>query len=139
MANLEVFDQKRTKWEGLWYHNDTHYYSSAAINLSQLKKFKGTVRIFARKNRWYNDGENGRPNMVFTICDSDAENPREIEVEGISRKSRSDTRGKLFTYDEIKRLVEEAAYSGAENGDGWVDISDFIDWDSWKSECESDA
>ena len=43
---MDKFEDKQTKWEGLWYHQDGKYFSSAAINLSKLKNFKDTIRFF---------------------------------------------------------------------------------------------
>lgn len=77
---MESFDAKRTSWEGLWWHNKTNYFSSAAINLKALKDFKGSVRLFVRKNSSYENGKNGRPNYVFSICDAKAESPKSIAV-----------------------------------------------------------
>lgn len=70
---MKTFDCKQTSWEGLWYHPETLGYTSAAINLSKLKQFKGAVRIYVRKNKYYNGGENGRPNYVFCIKDAKSE------------------------------------------------------------------
>lgn len=69
---LETFDKKTTGWIGLWYHNDSHSWSSAALNLSILKDFKGTVRIYMRKNKFYEKNSN-RPNYILAISDSKAE------------------------------------------------------------------
>ena len=80
MAKLRTFDAKTTTWEGLWYHPETLGYSSAAINLSKLKEFKGTVRLYVKKNRFYNGGENGRPNYVFCIRDASSEYPCDIDI-----------------------------------------------------------
>lgn len=80
MGKLEPFDNKRTQWQGLWYHNDTHCFTSSALSLADIKKFKGTVRLVVRKNKYYNDGENNRPNYVFMLVDSKAERFRECLV-----------------------------------------------------------
>lgn len=77
---MEVFDGKKTKWEGLWWHPESNNFSSAAINLAQLRKFKGNVRIIVKKNRFFNDGENGRPNYVFMIVDSNSDKAKELEI-----------------------------------------------------------
>lgn len=85
MGKLEIFDRKATRWEGLWYQPGNNYYSSYAFNLSRLKQFKGPVRLYVRKNKWYNGGENSRPNYVFSLCDANADNPCEIEVKDIEQ------------------------------------------------------
>lgn len=124
--SLEVFDNKRTNWEGLWYHNDTNLYSSVAFNMSQLKKFKGSVRILARKNKWYNGGENGRPNMVFTICDSKSETPYEVEVQDITDNHEE---RKSFTYDELEDLINRVASDfGGDGQYGNALVTDYIEW-----------
>lgn len=85
MSKLEVFDCKQTSWEGLWWHPEYSSFSSAAINLSQLKKYKGSVRLYVRKNKFYKGGENGRPNYHFCFKDSKAAFAKEIEIEEIQR------------------------------------------------------
>ena len=54
---LDTFDRKQTKWEGLWWHPEYGGFSSASINLSKLKQFKGNVRLYVRKNKFFNGGE----------------------------------------------------------------------------------
>ena len=73
MGKLEPFDNKRTQWSGLWYHNDSHCFTSSTFSLADIRKFKGNIRLVVRKNRYYNDGENNRPNYVFMLIDSKAE------------------------------------------------------------------
>ena len=80
MGKLEPFERKQTKWEGLWWHPETNSFSSGTISLSDLKKFKGKVRIQIRKNKFFNGGENRRPNYLFTIRDSDSEAFKNLEV-----------------------------------------------------------
>ena len=65
MTKLETFDNKQTKWEGLWWHGEYNGFSSATIDLSALKQFKGKVRLYVRKNKFYENGKNRRPNYFF--------------------------------------------------------------------------
>lgn len=95
MGKLEPFDKKQTNWEGLWYHPEYSGYSSACISLANLRKFKGNVRLYVRKNKFYNNGENGRPNYHFCLKDADAEVFQTLEVdEGESK------------YDLISKLAD---------------------------------
>lgn len=80
MGKLEPFDGKRTKWNGLWYHKHNYCFSSETFDLADLKKFKGKIRIVVRKNRFYENGKNGRPNYVFMIVDSKNEKYKEFEI-----------------------------------------------------------
>ena len=80
MGVLEPFDNKGTKWSGLWYHPSSHYFTSATFSLADLRKFKGNVRLVVKKNRFYENGENKRPNYVFIIADSKSEKYRDLEV-----------------------------------------------------------
>lgn len=105
MSNLEVIDNKQTSWEGLWLHPESGYFSSAAISLAQLKKFKGSVRLYVKKNRFYNNGENGRPNYVFFLRDSKSEIVRELEVEDIED---DDDFERYYTEEELQAAIEEA-------------------------------
>ena len=76
---LEVFDNKRTDWLGLWYHKESLSYSSQAINLSALRKFKGNIRLYVKKNKYY-EKDSGRPNYVFIIADANGERFTEPSV-----------------------------------------------------------
>lgn len=78
---LEPFDAKQTNWEGLWWHPEYCGFSSASINLSKLKQFKGNVRLYVRKNKYFNGGENGQPNYRFCIKDANADVSHALEVE----------------------------------------------------------
>ena len=81
MANkLEPIAGKQSKWQGLWYQKNLHCFSSAVINLAELKKFKGNIRIKVVKNSFYKDGEN-RPNYVFTIIDANDAKATDIQIE----------------------------------------------------------
>lgn len=76
---LHTFDRRETTWEGLWYHPESHNYTSAAINLSQLKKFKGSVRLIMIKNRSKKSAN--APNYLFRVQDAQADaNANEINV-----------------------------------------------------------
>lgn len=69
--SVETFDRKQTNWIGLWYHPEYNGYSSAALNLSVLKEFKGCARLYLRKNKFYKKGEN-KPNYVLSIKDANS-------------------------------------------------------------------
>jgi len=81
MAKLEVIDGKQTNWAGLWWHPEYAGFSSDALSLSELRKFKGNVRLYMRKNRFYNNGENGRPNYKFCLKDANSKTFYPLEVE----------------------------------------------------------
>lgn len=83
MSKLEVIDGKQTTWEGLWWHPDCQYYSSAVISLAQLRKFKGNVRLYVKKNKFFENGKNGRPNYHFSLRDANSDNVREWDIEDI--------------------------------------------------------
>lgn len=101
MAKLEPFDNKRTKWSGLWYHPDKLCFTSATFSIAELRKFKGNIRLIVKKNRWYNNGENQRPNYVFIFTDSQSEKYLELEVV-------DDTAGE--TDDDREQGVWETVY-----------------------------
>ena len=107
MGKLEPFDQKRTNWQGLWYHKHNYCFTSASINLADLKKYKGCVRLVVRKNRYYNDGQNDRPNYVFMLVDSKAERFRDLEaVDDNDYDSEEEAQAKWWrVWDEYGQLV----------------------------------
>ena len=80
MGKLQPFDQKATKWEGLWWHPENHCFHSAALSLADLRKFKGSVRLYVKKNKFYNDGENNRPNYIFCLKDSKSDVFHSLEI-----------------------------------------------------------
>ena len=76
---LKPVSGKVSEWEGLWYHADSHCYTSASFNLSEIKQFKGNIRFRVVKNRFFNGGENGRPNYAFRIESVDSEDAETID------------------------------------------------------------
>lgn len=132
MGKLEPFENHRTNWMGLWYHADTHKYSSATLNLADLRKFKGNFKMLVCKNRNYVDGGN-RPNYVFCLCDSnyDTVNPKGFEVQEIQIDCETEYQTsdgeRLYTRDEVMRCINGAirdARNGYDVGD--VIVEDYI-------------
>ena len=105
---MEVFDGKQTRWEGLWWHPEYNGFSSSAISLSDLRKFKGNVRLYVRKNKFYHNGENGRPNYCFSIKSADSPTFKTLEVE-------EDT---AVDHDKIINELAEILRQGNNNGYG---------------------
>jgi hypothetical protein len=114
---MNSFDQKRTNWEGLWYDNLSHSYKSSAINLSKLKEFKGTVRIIARKNKYYEEGAN-KPNMVFMIADAEATG-KDLEINNMLKGYI-----KVETAIEIAQHAVDMAIYGESPDDLCVEIQE---------------
>ena len=78
---LTPIEGMQTNWAGLWYHPEYNGFSSGCIDLSALRKFKGQVRLYVRKNKYYNDGENGRPNYCFCLKDASSPTFTELSIE----------------------------------------------------------
>lgn len=76
MGKQTPIDGKGTDWEGLWWHPEKSVFTSAAIDLSDLKKFKGKVRLYVKENKFYNDGENGLPRYNFRLV-QEGDEPQE--------------------------------------------------------------
>ena len=120
---MNTFDKKQTNWEGLWYQKNGQYFQSAVIDLSKLKDFKGTVRLFVRKNKFYNNGENSRPNYVFCIRDAKSDYAEEIEIEDIE----NDSDERLYTEEEVRRCIHGACEDGRRGYDPYdCIIEDYI-------------
>ena len=83
MGKLQVISGKQTNWGGLWWHPENNSFSSQALSLSELRKFKGYVRLYVKKNKYFNGGENGRPNYQFTLRDASSENALELSLEDV--------------------------------------------------------
>ena len=106
--NLEVFDNKRTSFEGLWWHAESNCFTSAVISLAQLRKFKGNVRMVVKKNQFYNGGENGRPNYIFSLYDAKSDNPVELEVQSECNESGE----RMYSREEVQYAIDRAAEDG---------------------------
>ena len=108
MGKLELIDGKQTKWEGLWWHPEYNGFSSAAISLADLRKFKGNVRLYVKKNKFYNGGENGRPNYNFTLKDANAKVFKLLEIEDSDEDDdvyRDNDGNRLYTEEEVWRVI----------------------------------
>ena len=107
MGKCESFDQKRTKWQGLWYHPESYSFSSTTLSLADIKKFKGNIRLIVKKNKFYEQGSS-KPNYVFMIVDSDNVkfSPWEVEDEE-----------KVYTEEEITSIIK-GVISDCESGNG---------------------
>ena len=79
---LETFNNKQqTSLEGLWDHKTV--YTSTAISLAPMKKFKGYCRIMMKRNRKHKKGDN-KPAFLFWIVSADyAEKASQLEFEDI--------------------------------------------------------
>ena len=77
---MKTFDAKQSTWEGLWYHPETGGFTSSVINLAKLKEFKGNVRVYVHKNKYFNNGENGRPNYCFCIKDANSDTFNDVDI-----------------------------------------------------------
>lgn len=125
MGKLEPIEGKQTKWQGLWWHPEYNGFSSTVLSLSDIRKFKGNVRLYVRKNKYYNGGENGRPNYCFTIKDADAEVFNLLEVEDDDFVYRDKDGNRLYTEEEVWRVIHGME---VEHGLSWGDnlISDYL-------------
>lgn len=121
MGKLEPIEGKSTSWEGLWWHPEYNGFSSSVIDLADLRKFKGKVRLYVRKNRFFNRGENNRPNYLFCLRDADSEvfklleviddedcededwQERHAQLEGEVWYTGSGDR--LYTRDEVRKII----------------------------------
>lgn len=139
MAKLQAIEGKTTNWMGLWWHPETNSFSSGAISLSELRKFKGQVRLYMRKNKYYNKGENGRPNYNFCLKDANAEVFHSFEVEDdVTRENtatydeatgewQTEQGNRLYTEDEVQNIINRCAcYIGGDGEYGNHLVGDYI-------------
>ena len=137
MGKLETIEGKTTNWNGLWWHPEYCGFSSAVISLAELKKFKGKVRLFVRKNKYFNGGINGRPNYVFCLKDSSADVFHNIEVEDDEEQYakydaendvwRTNTGNRLYTYEEVRQVKYGACMDGKDGYDpGDLLVEDYV-------------
>lgn len=136
MTRLEPFDGKRTRHLGLWYDKQLHRFQSQAINISELRKFKGVIRLQVMKNMFYEGGKNGRPNYLFTIIDSrlPEEQAQLAEIQEGRNPYRkngdyyTEDGERLYTRDEVRRVIDgtvrDVHYGFHDPGD--ILIEDFV-------------
>lgn len=105
MGKLEPIERHSTNWEGLWYHREINAFTSAVIDLADLRKFKGKVRLYVRKNRFYNGGENGRPNYHFCLKDASSDIFRMLTVEEDEEDEEDEDGETVYTRDEVLRII----------------------------------
>lgn len=117
MERLSVFDGKQTNWSGLWWHPETNSFSSAVVSLSELRKFKGTVRLYVRKNKFYNKGENDRPNYMFSLRDVKSDKYLTLGIETYATAPYQDE-GVYYTGDGVRLYTREEVRSII-NGTFW--------------------
>lgn len=126
MGKLEVFEGLQTSWEGLWYHPEVGGFSSGTIDLSVFKQFKGKVKFYVRKNKFYNKGSN-KPNYVFCIKDCKSptfsefsimnDEDADIEKSGCYYDDENDCYytsddERLYTYSEVQYAINRASEDG---------------------------
>lgn len=102
MGKFEPIERHSTNWEGLWYHPEINGFVSTVIDLADLRKFKGKVRLYVRKNKFYNRGENGRPNYNFCIKDASSDTFRVMTVEKDEKHEDGET---VYTRDEVMNII----------------------------------
>ena len=119
--SLKVIDGKQTEMGGLWWHPQQASFSSQTINLSQLREFKGNVKLIVKKNAFYKQGTN-RPNYVFWLRDSNAEDAIELTVEDTEEEARR------YTYEDLLACIRGACEDGRNGYDAYDLLpSDYID------------
>lgn len=139
MGKLESFDGRQTSWEGLWWHPEYNGFSSVAIDLSELRKFKGKVRLYVRKNKFFKR-DTGRPNYCFCLKDSNSPTFTEIGVDYDTTEVDAEDMpyvedgtyytedgDRLFTRSEVQYAIDCAARDGQRGyGPGDNVVSDYL-------------
>jgi hypothetical protein len=114
MGKLKPFDKQQTEWLGLWYHPESYGFTSEALNLSDLREFKGRVRLYVRKNKFYQKDSN-RPNYCFCLKESSAlENDKLVEI----------IKAEILDLDEMYISCADAARLARSEYDGPYDPCD---------------
>lgn len=101
MGKLEPFDKKQTTWQGLWWHPENCAFTSAILSLADIRKFKGKVRLIVKKNKFFNNGENGKPNYNFCLKDANSDIFQEWAVED----DEDENGERLYTRDEVRTII----------------------------------
>ena len=126
MGKFEPIEKKTTPWIGLWWDARKTTMSSPVLNLADLRKFKGTVRIWIMKNRFKTKDTANRPDYVFRITDAKSDNPYDVEVKDLEEHEEYEEE-RLYTESEVRSVIAGVvrdAQSGYSAGD--LLISDYI-------------
>ena len=140
MGKLQAIEGMKTNWGGLWFQPGSNYFASQSISLSELRKFKGNVKLIVRKNKFYNGGENNRPNYVFCLADTNAEEaltltPEKIDADEEVEYAWIDEHGswvtgkgeRLYTEEEVQYAINRASEDGMRGyGYGENLVSDYL-------------
>ena len=109
---LKVIDGKQTEKGALWWHPETASFSSQNISLAALREFKGSVKLVVKKNVYYKKGST-RPNYVFWLRDSKAEDALELGLEDVPEyDGDSEDDERRYTYSELMTCIEGACLDG---------------------------
>ena len=115
MGKLAPIDGKQTNWLGLWWHPEYNGFSSCVFSLADIRKFKGQVRLFVRKNKFFQGGKNGRPNYHFCIKDANSNIFQNLEVEDDEDTLQNENEERLYTDEEV-RIIINGVFRDAQNG-----------------------
>ena len=118
MGKFQPYDGKQTTWAGLWWHPEVNGFSSEVLNLATIRQFKGNVRLYMRKNKFFNSGENGRPNYCFCLRSTSAEKDEPWEVEGMDAEPEE----RLYTRKEVQDLMNDVRDYVIDSISRWYDI-----------------
>lgn len=124
---------KRSKWYGLWNNSEKHFMVSQPISIDSLKDFteSDSFRLIIKKNKYYEKDSN-RPYYNFAIgnCYESASNEitsKDMQYDDLdnelSEMSEYEIRDyilekydiKLFTYEEVRKVMHEANYDGTQH------------------------
>ena len=127
MGKLLPIEGKQTTWHGLWWHPEYNGFSSTVLSLADIRKFKGNVRLYVRKNKFFDGGKNGRPNYNFCFKDANADVFQEWEVVEDEDISQDESEERLYTEDEVKHIIN-CAYIDFQRGFDSYDLlpSDYV-------------
>lgn len=125
---MEWFDKKQTEWEGLWYDPKCGCFISPAFNMATLKQFKGFVRLWVTKNRYFEKGTK-KPNYVFCIKDTKSYTGKELTVKDKPDEKfyeyEDEDGNRLYTYDEVCAVLR-GAIRDVENGYTDLCVDDYV-------------
>lgn len=106
----EPFVGKRSNWQGLWYSASYHRYYSETFDISELNKYKGQIRITVVKNKYKKDRDDGKPNYVFQIVETNSIVPKEMKVirDETEHCYRDEEGTRLYTKEEVQECLDRS-------------------------------
>lgn len=133
-VTLQKFEGMQNEWMGIWRNEGYNGYVSQTFSLDVFKQFKGNVKFYLRKNRYYTK-DSSRPYFVLCVkeCKSPVFNELRVKTDASYARIGHDddeiVTGMVFSHSDIQSLINKVACAvGGDSEYGEHIVSDFMSW-----------